>query len=114
MSSHTYQLPYPPTSDQLARLIGAAGAAGRPIAMCSVDGTNVTIIFDVDLSPAEVSVLDEIMRAAKTDLTRAERNGIQADSDGLVTYQGLASPTLAQTVAAVKAQSRILRAMLRS
>ena len=39
---------------------------------------------------------------------------MQPDIDGLRTYQGLASPILAQTVQAVKAQSRILRALLKN
>lgn len=75
---------------------------------------DLTMTWEVTLSAGQATALSEIARAAKTGLTRAERNALQADIDGLITYQGIASPTLAQTASAVKAQSRILRAILRS
>lgn len=114
MSTHTYQFPQPPSVEQLERLRAETIAANRPASLVVVDGSSITIWFTPDLSPAEVAVLDDVVRALKTDLTRQERNAIQSDIDLLVTYQGIASPTLAQTAAATKAQSRILRALLRS
>lgn len=75
---------------------------------------DLTVGFIADLTAPQITVLTELARAAKTGLTRAERNAIQSDIDLLVAFQGVATPTLAQTAAAVKAQSRILRAMLRS
>jgi hypothetical protein len=69
-----------------------------------------------DLSAADIATLQTIQSLVlgSSLLTVVERQNLQADIDGLVTYQGLASPTLAQTVLAVKAQSRILRALLRN
>jgi len=75
---------------------------------------DVTMTWLEILTPAQATAISEMARAAKTILSRSEFNAIKADIDGLITYQGLASPTLAQTVLAVKAQSRILRALLRS
>jgi hypothetical protein len=114
MSTHAYQLPRPPTPEQLERIVAECDSAGRHPSLCQVDGNSVTLWFDPDLTAGEISALNDVMRAALTDLTRLERNAIQSDIDLLVTYQGVATPTLAQTAAAVKAQSRILRALLRS
>jgi hypothetical protein len=48
-----------------------------------------------------------------TGIDPDEWEAIESDIAGLKTYQGIASPTAAQTAQAVKAQSRILRAILR-
>jgi hypothetical protein len=86
---------------------------------CSLEGdpvNGVSFVFVPALSPAEQTLFDRIRRLARsavTGITPAEWEALEPDIAGLVTYQGLASPTLAQTVLAVKAQSRILRAMLR-
>lgn len=82
----------------------------------SVTGSPI-LTFDPPLDVTEQTTLDRILRAAKSlvlGITPSEWQAIQSDIDGLVTYQGLASPTLAQTVQAVKAQSRILRAILKN
>lgn len=79
---------------------GAPGTASR------------TLVWTPDLTAGEQTILRAALGAVA--LTTAERNGLQADIDLLVTYQGIATPTLVQTVSAVKAQSRILRAILRS
>jgi len=71
-----------------------------------------TLVWTPDLTSAEQVLLKNAGSAVF--LTAAEAAAIQPDIDGLVTYQGIANPTLAQTVLAVKAQSRILRAILRS
>lgn len=77
-----------------------------------------TVAFVPPLSQAEQATFAELQTMARfginNDLTLAEFQTIKADITGLVTYQNLASPTLAQTVLAVKAQSRILRALLRN
>lgn len=70
-----------------------------------------TLTWTPDLSPAELLLARAVGSAVR--LTVAERNALESDIDGLRQYQNLASPTLAQTVLAVKAQSRILRALLR-
>lgn len=75
------------------------------------------VVFNPVLTAGEQTTYDRIVRVATSlvqGITPAEWQAIQSDIDGLVTYQGLASPTLAQTVQAVKAQSRILRAILKN
>lgn len=114
MSTHSFDLPRPPSRDVLDRITAECGAAGRPVSLIEVQGSTIVLWFTPDLTAGELAILTDVVRAAKTDLTRLERNAIQSDVDLLVTYQGIASPTLAQTAAATKAQNRILRAMLRS
>jgi hypothetical protein len=75
------------------------------------------IIFSPPLSLAEQTTFDRIVNLSKSlveGITVAEWQAIEPDIAGLATYQGLANPTLAQTVLAVKAQSRILRALIRN
>lgn len=81
------------------------------------DGSNPVFTFDPPLSAAEQTTFDRIVRLAQAlvaGITPAEWQALEPDIAGLIQYQGLASPTLAQTVSAVKAQSRILRAILRN
>lgn len=82
-----------------------SGAIGAPDAQR-------TMTWDPDLSPTEQELLRAAVGAVR--LTSAERSALQADIDGLIAYQAIASPTLAQTASATKAQNRILRAILRS
>lgn len=80
------------------------------------ESETVELTWTPDLSAADLATARDVATTASglLSLTLAEYQAIKNDIAGLVTYQGLASPTLAQTVAAVKAQSRILRAILRS
>jgi hypothetical protein len=82
--------------------------------LIDVQGATIVLWFTPDPTASELAALGDVIRAITTDLTRLERNAIQADVDLLVAYQPIASPTLVQTAAAAKAQSRILRAILRS
>ena len=78
---------------------------------------NPILTFTPVLTPGEQTTYNRLLNLAKSlvdGITPAEWQAIEPDIAGLVTYQGLASPTLAQTVLAVKAQSRILRALLRN
>jgi hypothetical protein len=78
------------------------------------DGTTLSLVFTPDLSAPQTTTLRAIIRlSGLMRVTPAELVAIESDITGLVTFQGLASPTLAQAVAAVKAQSRILQALLR-
>jgi len=90
-----------------------------PVVISTVptDANGPLFAFTPSLTPAEQTTYDRIVRLAKSlveGITPAEWQAIEPDIAGLVTYQGLASPTLAQTVLAVKAQSRILRAIIRN
>ena len=81
------------------------------------DGSHPVFVFDPPLTAAEQPVFDRLLRLAQAlvvGITPAEWQALEPDIAGLQTYQGLASPTLAQTVQAVKAQSRILRAILKN
>lgn len=113
MSTHVFTLT---DKRKAAGIVAACHEAGHGPTAVTYDEVALTISlsFSPDLTAGEQSALAEIVRAAETDLTRAERNAIQSDIDLLVTFQGIATPTLAQTAAATKAQSRILRALLRS
>lgn len=86
------------------------------IATDSVTGAPI-VVFVPPLTATEQTTYDRILRVASSlvvGITPTEWVAIQSDIDGLVTFQGLATPTLAQTVLAVKAQSRILRAILKN
>ena len=88
----------------------------RPCELVS-DNAGTSYVFTPPLSAAEQTTLNRIVKianAAVVGITPAEWQALEPDIDGLITYQGLPTPTLAQTVLAVKAQSRILKAILRS
>ena len=110
-------------------MANADAYAMRVVALCRIylrdpngfatdDITNDPIItFVPPLTSVEQTTYNRLLNLAKSlvdGITFAEWQAIEPDIAGLVTYQGLASPTLAQTVLAVKAQSRILRALLRN
>jgi hypothetical protein len=70
-----------------------------------------------DLSPAEQATLTDLTTMAKfgisADLSLAEFQAIKSDLVTARTYVGLASPTAAQTAAALKSLIRIVGALLR-
>jgi hypothetical protein len=79
------------------------------------DASPRTITFTPNLTAPEGTVLQRLVTLTGIlRITPAEWEVLEPDIAGLQTYQNLPSPTLAQTVLAVKAQSRILKAMLRS
>ncbi len=81
-------------------------AAGSPI-----------LTFAPPLTTAEQTRFNSISNLAKSlvaGITADEWVAIESDIAGLQQYQNLANPTLAQTVLAVKAQSRILRALIKN
>lgn len=89
----------------------------RPVGIATDDVSGLPVVeFTPALSGPEQTIYDRLLRIARStipSITPAEWEALEPDIDGLRTYQGLPSPTLAQTVLAVKAQSRILRALLR-
>lgn len=56
----------------------------------------------------------EVMATFGVELTLAEWQSIKADAAALKAYNGVATPTLAQTAAAVKAINRVLATIVRS
>lgn len=110
MSTHVFTVP---DERSIPGITLACLAAFRWPNVTDYAGTTLTLTFTPDLAAGETTTLAEIVRAAVSVLTRAERNGIESDVTLLRTYQGIATPTLAQTVAATKAQTRVIRALLR-
>lgn len=82
----------------------------------------VTITFTPDLTSAELTTLQTLYADLKTmahfgiddNLSITEYQAMKADIATAKTYVGLASPTNAQTVAALKSTIRVLGALLRS
>ena len=91
-------------------------AVRRPEIVGNPGAPIVSVTWTPDLTPDEQTAITDIVSAGKSHvgISLAEWLSIKDDVAGLVTYQGLASPTLAHTVLAVKAQSRILRALIRN
>lgn len=89
-----------------------------PETMASDDQTGAPVlVFNPVLTGPEQTMFTRLTNLAKSlvnGISPSEWQALEPDIDGLVTYQGLASPTLAQTVLAVKAQSRILRALIKN
>lgn len=87
-----------------------------PFDMATSNGDPV-FTFVPPLSAGEQVVFNRLVNIARSlvdGITAAEWEALEPDIAGLVTYQGIATPTLAQTALAVKAQSRILRALLKN
>lgn len=78
------------------------------------DGNTLTLTFTPDLTAGEETILARIMRVeGLMRITPAEWSIIEPDIDGLRTYMDISSPTNAQSVAAIKAIIRVLRALMR-
>lgn len=79
------------------------------------DGS-VLCTFSPVLTAAEQTTFDDLSTMARfgVTLTLAEWQSVKPDAALLRTYNGIASPTLAQTIAATKAQNRILATIIRS
>lgn len=114
MSTHAFTLG-DDSGDEAQRIVIACHEAGRAPIGVELSGTTLTLTFTPDLTAGEQTALAELVRAAKSvlGLSRQERNALEDDIAGLRTYYGLASPTNAQSIAAIKAIIRVLRAVLR-
>ena len=87
----------------------------RPPTERYLENGELVMIFEPPLTPAEqvrVERFRGLLRSA-VRLTPDEWDTLAPEIDGLRTYHGLATPTQAQTVLAVKAIIRVLRALLR-
>lgn len=112
MSEHT--VANPTTATGYDGLLEAVTSAIRQPAEVRRDP--VVYVFTPDLTSAEAATFADIVATFRTrdvELTPAEYVAIKSDIALLKTFAGINSPTLAQTAAATKAQSRILRALLR-
>ena len=74
-----------------------------------------TAVYDPPLSPTHQAILDDLTTMSRfgIEMTLAEWRAIKADAAGLRAYLGVASPTAAQTAAAVKAIVRVLATIIR-
>jgi hypothetical protein len=87
-----------------------------PIEMATESDTGAPLAtFEPPLSTAEQATFAELATMARfgVSLTLAEWQGIKADAAGLRAYLGVASPTAAQTAAAVKGIVRVLGKIIR-
>ena len=87
-----------------------------PSEVLGYPGDTRTLVVTPELTAAEQTTYARLLAIARSTIpaiTPAEWQAIEPDIAGLRTYRAIATPTLAQTVLAVKAQSRILRALLR-
>lgn len=84
----------------------------------AAEDATITATFDPPLSTAEQATLADIQLLAKlgltNDLTLAEFQAIKPDLATAKTFVGIASPTAAQSNAALKATIRVLGALLRA
>jgi hypothetical protein len=75
------------------------------------------LVWTPDLSAAELAQVNDLLTMAKfgiaASLTLAEFGAIKPDLATARTYVGLASPTAAQTAAALRSTIRVLGALLR-
>src|SRR4029077_1940613 len=93
-------------------------ALREPSGVVYGNGTNApptALEWTPDLSLAEQTTLDRIIGASGKgfDLTPGEYQAIKDEVVTLSAYLGAASPTQAQTVTALKALIRVVRAMVR-
>lgn len=104
----------PNTSSDLADLAAPliAEYLGISVTVVGASQPTRTLTYSRDLNATEMGVVERILRSFSR-ITPAEREALENDVAGLRQYQDIATPTLAQTVLAVKAQSRILRALWR-
>lgn len=89
----------------------------RPIAQWDDDGAGeMTAVFVPPLSGAEQTTFTDLQLMAKfgVQMTLAEWQSIKADAAALKAYNGVPTPTLVQTAAAVKAINRVLATIIRS
>lgn len=78
------------------------------------DGAQSVAVFYPDLSASEQQTYALLVRVhrSRVGLTFADYTVLQPDLVGLRAFANLASPTAAQTAAAVKALIRVVRAIL--
>jgi lipopolysaccharide biosynthesis protein len=116
VSTHTFA--YDPAVDYYTWHF-TLDASVRPPATFSWGPEGVTLTYTPDLTAAEVTRLGDFMADIATmahfgvTMTLAEWQAIKADAAGLRAYLGVASPTAAQTAAAVKAIVRVLGTIIR-
>lgn len=78
------------------------------------DGITLTVAFTPDLTPAEAQTLAAIVHISGIGVvTPAEFYAVLPDVALLTTFVGLASPTNAQAIAAIKSLIRVLGVIVR-
>jgi hypothetical protein len=84
-----------------------------PLVIDNGNGT-LSLVFDPDLSAAEQTILDKIVAAVRYALllTPDDYEAIRTEVPSLRAYYLNATPTNAESVAALKSAIRVLRAIL--
>lgn len=80
------------------------------------DGTNFSLTFTPDLTAGELTTFSRLVQiaSASTEITPTEWAAITSDVATVKAFVGIATPTAAQSNAALKATIRVLGALLRS
>lgn len=117
MSEHAVALALgdDPVTGPPGMLADVTGAIRAPSAVSLSPGA-VVYTFIPDLTPAESATFDDLVRTIRArvpSITLVEYQALKSALSGLRQYHGLASPTNAQSVAAIKAIIEVLRALLR-
>ncbi len=98
------------------QLFGLDGLCVRYLRLPESFAADGSAIFTPPLTAPEQATFDDLKLMAKfgVEMTLAEWQSIKADAAALKAYNGVATPTLAQTAAAVKAINRVLATIVRS
>lgn len=102
---------------EYGRLLDLCGVYLRAPESATTDAQNTaTLTFIPPLTSAEQATFDDLQTMARfgVTMTLVEWQKIKPDAQGLIAYAGIATPTLAQTAAAVKAISRVLAVIIRT
>ena len=114
MSVHNFPSRTVQPERSMAEIMRLCGAYIGRVPTEEDDGVNLTLTFTPDLDPGEEDTLRRVMRVGMLmRITPAEWAAIEGDISGLRTYDGLSSPTNAQSVAAIKALIHVMRALMR-
>lgn len=121
MSLHPVTIPASSRGDQMEGILGLLSAVIANIRLPSdrtLSGNVVTYVFTPDLTANQTTAFNDLVLlygfGLASNLTLAEFQAIKPDLATAKAYVSIASPTAAQTSAALKSTIRVLGALLRS
>ena len=106
-------------TDEYRQLVALVATYLRPADSVTLDAQNtITPTFTPPLTTAEQATFADLQTMAKfglsNDLTLSEFQAIKSDLATARAYVSIASPTAAQTTAALKSTIRVIGALLRA
>lgn len=115
MSDHVVPIDGSEVEGEVGLLARVRELLREPELLYDGQARTITYRFTPDLTLAELTTFSNLRATLRSRIrfTDAEMDALRPDVEGLRTYQGLASPTAAQTAQATKAIIRILRAVFR-